>query len=341
MNGSTTRIVKRLIAATAVLVMGVSLAACEGELPKVSQDTNAEAIPDLTTDQEKAIREKLLADIQKCNDEKNPANLGQAMTGPELQIRQSELQIASKTNELDPKTKIPTDITQTVVPTDNGWPRSVFTITTTTDDQQSKRLLVFTQNSARSNYKLWGLARLFQGVKMPKFAIPAIGAQNGTESDNGLLMTPKQAVERYADVLQNGKNSKYAADFGDDLFRQELEQLQNTVQQGMERNKGSQQQTFTPVNGEMRVMRSADGGDLVVAQINSEWTRSAGEGRESQPASKSEKALFGDGKATSTMRVQYVNVVALYIPPKSNAVDSAHVVTAVGAERQPVKVEAI
>ena len=84
-------------------------------------------------------------------------------------------------------------------------------------------------------------------------------------------------------------------------------------------------------------MRSSDGGDLVVAQINSEWTRSAGEGRESQPASDAEKALFGDGKATSIMTTTYVNVVALYIP-KAN---TGKQVTAVGSERQPIKVEAL
>ena len=94
----------------------------------------------------------------------------------------------------------------------------------------------------------------------------------------------------------------------------------------MELNEGAQQQTFEPVNGAISVMRSADGGDLVVAQINSEWTRSAGAGRESQPASDAEKALFGNGKATSTMKTSYVNVIALYVPPAN----SGQKITAVG-----------
>ena len=57
---------------------------------------------------------------------------------------------------------IPKDIAQTVIPMDDGWPRSVFTITTTTEDQQSKRLLVFDQESAQQNYKLMAMARLFE-----------------------------------------------------------------------------------------------------------------------------------------------------------------------------------
>ena len=48
-------------------------------------------------------------------------------------------------------------------------------------------------------------------------------------------------------------------------------------------------------------------------------------------------ALFGDGKATSTMKTSYVNVIALYVPPAK----SGQKITAVGSERQPVKVEAL
>ena len=147
------------------------------------------------------------------------------MSGPELEIRRSELAVAQKTGNLDPKTDIPDAITQTIIPTDSGWPRSVFTITTTTQDQQSKRLLVFDQESARQNYKLWGVARLFQGVQMPKFTVPQIGAQMGTDNDDNLKMTPKDAVKRYADVLQNGDKSQYAGDFDNDYLRQELATL--------------------------------------------------------------------------------------------------------------------
>ncbi|KFI69563.1 hypothetical protein [Bifidobacterium magnum] len=326
-------------AALLVVGMGVSVSACEGELPQPKSDTSsaASATPDLTEAQEKAMRESLLKTITEANNAKSTDVLPSVMSGPELQVRTSEIQIAQKTGQLDAKTEIPTDITQTVIPTDTGWPRSVFSITTTTQDQQSKRLLVFNQDSARSNYKLWAVARLFQGVKLPKFAIASIGSQMGTADDHGLTMTPKEAVERYADVLTHGADSKYAGDFADDYFRQDLSSLENTVAEAMKKNDGSQQQDFTPDLNQIRIMRSADGGDLVVAQINSVWTRTAGQGRESQPASDSEKALFGDGKPTSIMKVTYVNVIAMYVPPAN----SGQKVTAVGAERQPIKVEAV
>ena len=229
------------------------------------------------------------------------------------------------------------DIAQVVIPTDDGWPRSVFTITTTTEDQQSKRLLVLNQESARQNYKLMAMARLFEGAQLPKFEVPTIGSRMGTDKDENLVATPADALTQYADVLQNGANSKFASQFADDQLRQKIAELTNTVQEGIARNNGTQEQTFTAAPDQMWVMRTADGGDLVVGRVDSVWTRQAGDGRESQPASDDEKILFNSDKYTSTMKVTYVNVVALYIP----SANSGQQITAVGADRTPVKVEAL
>lgn len=318
----------------------VSLAACEGQVPKTASTDAADRTPDLTVAQEKKIRGQILDLIDTANESKSTDGLDARLTGPQLEVRSSELTIAAATGTLEAKATIPRKITQTVIPVNDGWPRTVFTITTTTDDQQSKRLLVMTQDSARQNYKLWGVARLFQGAKLPKFEVPKLGTDMGDPKDSKLVTTPENAVSWYADLLNNGDSSKYKDKFADDLFRSDLQQLDATVQQGMEANKGTQEQEFTVPKNQLKIMRSTDGGDLVVARIDSTWTRQAGEGRESLPASDQEKALFGDGKATSTMKVTYVNVIAIYIPPAGSAGDAAKIV-AVGAERQPVKVEAL
>ncbi len=325
---------------TSVLVVGmlVPLGACEGRVPKVPSVSSSETSePDLTQAQEKAMRNKILDVIEEANETKNTDELSTRLTGPQLEVRTSEINIAKVTGELERKTSIPRRMVQTVIPVNNGWPRAVFTITTTTDDQQSKRLLVMTQNSARENYKLWGMVRLFQGAKLPKFEIPELGSEMGTEKDTNLVATPADAVKQYCDLLNNGDSSDYKSKFADDQFRQRLKALTAEVQEGVNRNNGTQEQTFTVVEDEIEIMRSADGGDLVVARIDSTWIRTAGDGRVSGWASDSEKALFGDGEATSTMKVTYVNVIALYIP----AAGSNQQITAVGAERQPVKVEAL
>lgn len=317
--------------------MCFTLCACEGQVPKAAEGSSVKELPDVTPIKEKDIRLRVLRSLEKANEEKNASNLAEYMSGPSALVRASELTIAAKTGKLDAKTTIPREVAQTIVPTNASWPRDLMTITTTTKDQQSKRLLVIRQDSARSNYKLWAVARLFPGVHLPKFPVPSIGASMGKANDSGLVMSPHAAAAAYADVLQRGESSKFAKYFANDYLRSKLSELSKTVQAGMERNKGSQEQVFTPVTNQISVMRASDGSDLVIARIDSVWTRKAGEGRESRPASDEEKALFGDSKATSTMRVTYVNVIAMVVPPAGS---DAKIIP-VGAERQPIKVEAL
>lgn len=333
----TLRAASLCVASAVSVALVAGLSACDGQVPKPVEARSGQELPNVTMIQEKDIRLGLLRTLERANDEKDVNALPKAVSGPALDVRTSELVIAGKTGKLDPKTIIPRASAQTIVPTNAGWPRDLMTITTTTKDQQSKRLLVLRQQRARSNYKLWAVARLFPGVHLPKFAVPSIGASMGKSNDTGLIMTPEESVKAYADVLQHGGESKYAKYFEEDYLRQKLAELSKAVQAGMERNKGSQEQVFTPQLKQISVMRSSDGSDLVVARIDSVWTRIAGEGRESRPASDEEKALFGDGRAKSTMRVTYVNVIALVVPPSGSHMK----ITPVGAERQPIKVEAL
>ena len=338
MTRRTIGAIRRFGAIAAALVLGMGAAACEGQipLPQSQASSSGESTPDMTEAQEKRLRKQIFDVLEAANDAKSSDHLDERMSGPALQVRTSQLNIAKKIGKLAEEATIPTSMTQTVIPTDNGWPRTVFTITTTTADQQANRLLVMKQDSAQTNYKLWAVARLLPGAQLPKFAVPTIGSQMGDPDDSGLKLTPTQAVEQYADVLEQGDKSKYASTFADDYFRTTLTELNAKVQEGMKRNDGTQTQTYTVASGQMAVMRSSDGGDLVVAQINSESVRKTGAGRESLPASDAERALFGDAKATSTIEVNYVNVVALYIPPAG----SDQKVTAVGAEQQPISVKA-
>ena len=178
---------KLCVSALACMALVVPLTACEGQLPTPAADTSTKVAPDLTEAQEKKIRLKILKTIDEADQAKNPDGYATVMGGPQLDIRISQTTINQRGGGMSEYATIPKDIAQTVIPTDDGWPRSVFTITTTTEDQQSKRLLVFDQESAQQNYKLMAMARLFEGAKLPKFEIPTIGSQMGTAKDEKLV----------------------------------------------------------------------------------------------------------------------------------------------------------
>ncbi|MFD0705479.1 hypothetical protein ACFQY8_06965 [Alloscardovia venturai] len=327
------RVLMKLAATGVVCASAVALAACTPSPQKA--DSNA-ITPVVTTTQEKAIRTKIIKAINKADAARDTNALKEQMLGPALEVRTSQLKIASATNNLDSSTAIPQSLSQSVVSTSQTWPRNLFAITTVTDTQQSQRLLVLEQQKATANYKVWGLVRLMPGVQMPKFKVATIGSTQGDAQTSGLKATPAEVAKRYADVLENGAKSKYANDFADDAFRTNLQTLTDSVQQAIAQNEGMQSQTYTAHTKDIKVLETADGGALAVIQIDSVWTRTAGGDRQSLPASDSEKALFGDTKATSALEVDYVNEVAIYIPK----VGSSEKIRTVGAERQPVAVEA-
>ncbi len=341
-----------LPAVLSCLLLSGLLTGC-GSVPQPSaQAGQQQSQASLTAAQARRIEKAVHRVLDAADGSKDPSGLSERLSGPELEIRTSQVNVLKSTNKADARMILPTGIRQQVLTQTSGWPRNMLAITSTTSDQQSERLLVFNQASARTNYKLWGLVRLFSGVTMPSFAVSEQGTKEGTAADSGLVSTPRQAVIDYAAALNNiqltsadkvNASSLSSADKArilrvtTDQFRTELADLDSSVSKGVAANEGTQKQVFTPDLDSIKVFRSSKGGDLVVARLDSTWTRTAGDGRLSQPASDAEKALFGDGKATSTMRVQYVNVVALYVPPASKTAK----IQALGAERQPVKVEAV
>ncbi|WP_418969026.1 hypothetical protein [Alloscardovia omnicolens] len=327
------RTLTRACAFTLGVLTFASAAACT---PQPQAASHADNIPVVTTDQESRIRKNILSAITDADSARDAEALKSRMTGPALAVRTSQLAIAKKNNKLDSTATIPDSLSQSVVSTSSAWPRTLLAITTVTDEQQSQRLLVLDQNSATSNYKIWGLVRLFSGVQMPKFNVATLGSEQGDAKTSGLIKTPADAFKEYANVLEDGSSSKYAKTFADDSFRQQIATLTDSVQQAIEKNEGKQSQKYTAEVKDIKVMRTADGGALAVGEIKSVWTRTAGGNRKSMPASEGEVALFGDTEATSTLEVTYVNEVALYIPPEGSQAQ----IRAVGAERQPVSVVA-
>lgn len=330
---------KRLWVVGALILVGSAIVAvvagCGSQPPQVlTASVTSSTAPSVSVQRAEAIQNSIYSVIHAADKNKDPAILTSRVDGPELAIRTSQLIVEKGTNKSDPATIIPPETRQRVLPLTAGWPRNIYVITSTTADQQSQRLLVFNQATPHTNYMLWGLVRLFSGAVLPKFPIPSIGAEAGTLNDVGLVETPRKAIEMYAKIL-NDPSSSDTQYFAEDQFRQHIAQLMKSVAQVVDPNHGSQQQIFTPDVDTAKIVRSVSGGDLVIAQINSVWTRNAGNGRTSEPASDAEKVLFGNATAGQKLKVTYVNVIALYIPPAGNGAK----IQAVGAERQPVKVE--
>ncbi|MDR2748756.1 MAG: hypothetical protein LBB10_02545 [Bifidobacteriaceae bacterium] len=313
------------------------ITSCSGGVPPINQETS-ELTPDLSVDRQQSIFSDILDVIQYADNHNNTQYLKKRLYGPEYEIRSAQIVQKRNNNKLSDNAEIPSMTDQIIISNSHGWPRVSGIITKPTADMQSQRLLFITQTTARDNYKLWGLARIFSNTTLPKFNSALDGSQTILPDDETLIKSPIETVKEYANLLQNGQNSKSASQFPSDPFQEQLTTITQTVQQGVSQNGGSQSQEFKPDTANIQGIRTSDGGALIMAQIDSFWKREAGGGRISKPASDEEEALFGNSTATQSILAHYVNVIAIYIPVKNDTNQSIQII---GAERMPVEVKAI
>ena len=206
---------------------------------------------------------------------------------------------------------------QTVIPVDSDG-RARCTITTTTEDQQSQRLLVFTQDSP-SEHKLWGPS--VRRRPAPRFRV--------RDRRRWVCRTTRagghaaEAVERY----------RCAAERGEQRVRRPVRGRSCADRASVART--VQAWNATTARRRRRSPWSRTPSDHGRARRRSGGTRSTVDPPQARRnrAPQTRAALFGDGTATSTMKVTYVNIVALYVPQE----DSGEQITAVGAERKPIR----
>lgn len=248
------------------------------------------------------------------NAAEDPAALEGRLSGPALVIRTSELAVAAETDSADLLTALPTEAESVVITTDQDWPRISYAISVQ-PDLQTQRLLVLEQSSARANYKLWGWVRLFPAIELERFTDASVGSSQVAADSDALVMTPQEAIERYADVLTKGGESDYAEQFPDDVFRQQMAEISRLQNEALAPADGRQTMTFTPVEGSVRAISTANGGALVVGEMTALEDRTAEEGATISPASAVERALLAGKTVENSMSIGYTSTVAIYLPP--------------------------
>ncbi|MCB7138033.1 hypothetical protein [Cellulosimicrobium marinum] len=306
----------RIAVATAtagLLLVGGCAAPLPTPQPEASPSTPP---PVLDETQEADVLAAVGAALQEADEANDPSLLEERVTGPALAIRTSQLEVAKARGDAELVTELPTDVQQVVVPTTQTWPRTSYAVSVQPESLQSPRLTVHEQASARDQYELWGWVRLFPSTTLPSFAAPTLGSEAVAPDDDTLLMSPTDAIAQYADVLNVGSSSSFADAFPDDSFRSLLAERSKLWTDALEPAAGRYKLEFEPDPDEpVRAVRTADGGALVVGEMTSLETMSAEEGAVVPPSTDTEKALFGDADATNVLRVRYVDVVAIYVPP--------------------------
>ncbi|MCK9795825.1 hypothetical protein M1843_18940 [Isoptericola sp. 4D.3] len=320
MNRRATR--RALTVASAVVVTSTLLAGCADELP---QPVAGEAFdgPVLTEEQDTQVFTAVAETVAKADKALSGKELKPRVTGPAYEVRASQLSVAKKRDNAEFVTEIPSESQQMIIPTTEGWPRTSFSITTATEDQETPRLVAFEQDSARADYKMWAWTQLIPGQSMPYFADSAVGSTAVAGDDDSLAATPVDALAQYADIVTLGaKKSSFAKGFelpdGDLAAAVAADASAWKEVPGFEESGTKYSQKYKARKDEVRSVRTADGGALVMGVLDGKATVKAEEDAKVPALSETQKALLGDAEQTNVLTTEYTDMVALYVPAKGS-----------------------
>lgn len=300
-------------------------AGCAEPLPQPQPDpAPVMAPPVIDADQNAEILSDIGEVLNHAEEELDASALSKRLSGPALEIRKSELEVAKRSKSTDYISAIPTEVEGVVVPTTVDWPRTAYAISVQ-PELQTQRLLVLQQSSARAKYKLWGWVKLFPEVELKSFATAATGSPELEPDVSGLVMTPEDSISSYADLLNKGKKSDFADEFESDPFRDAIAQNNKLQNKALKPADGKQTLKFTPVESSVYALGSVEGGALVVGEMSAVEDRVAEKGAILAPSTPVEKALTKKLKITNSMTIGYTTVVAIYVPPAGSG-ESATVV---------------
>jgi len=319
------------------LVGLVLLAGCAAPLPEPSPEPAPAVAPAATTvGQSTDVLTDLGAVLAAADAALDPAGLDRRVTGPALATRTAEYKRAAATANAKPPTVLPTAEQALVVPQTTGWPRTQLVVTEQPDDLQAPRILVLQQASPREQYKLWGWARMGQGIQMPATASPETGSAVLAPDVSGLVVTPVDAMLRYADVLANGDASTFASTFAPDAFRAGIEASRAATAAGVQAA-GTATETYTPASEPVVTLATVDGGAIVVSELTTVSTVTLTVAGGTIPITDPfYAALAGTQSAGTAFARTFTDVLVMYVPPADSGAPvqvlaAEHAVTAASA----------
>lgn len=328
---------RRVVAALgSVLLLG--LAACGNPLPE-AQPEPVPAVPPAATTvvQSQDVLTDLGAVLAAADAALDPAQLPPRVFGPALAVRSAEYVRANATAGAKAPTALPTDAQALIVPQTDEWPRTQLVVTKQPDDLQAPRILVMQQAAPRDPYKLWGWGRMGAGVQMPPTASPETGSPVLAPDATGLVVTPTEALQQYADVLANGDASAFAATFAPDTFRSSIEAARAATAAGVQAA-GTASETYTPEAAPVVSLGTVDGGAIVVGQLTTVSTVTLTVAGGTIPISDPfYAALTGKQSAGSNFVRTFTDVLVMYVPPAGSGAPvqllaAEHAVTSATAE---------
>lgn len=333
----TTRSARAVVCWSAVVAVSTALAACSPSTSLLGLTPNTAVLssrPAVTVDQATTIAGRALGEVQRADAVRTPEAARGAFVGLSLQIAQPRYVAAGVS---DPTSRPggaltpPVQPLRIIVTAGRDFPRTIVAVWRPVGSSVHE-VAVLDSPGVRSPFRVSAQADLLPGIKLPPTAPNTRGASRlGANVDN-LASPPPQVVKDFANLMQTGRSS--STQFAPSPV---VEKLRTTaVTQAKEvASVGSLSRKHWPQPQELRVIRTADGGAIVVGSItrtDTFWVRKGAGRIDPSPVY---QALSGGRlkQINQSAVVRTVQVVVFVVPRKGNGP-----VQVVGFSETPVAV---
>jgi len=176
--------------------------------------------PAVTEAQAERILTRISTQVAAADEKNSVAQAAERLEGPALAARTTNYKLRKELDDHEPLPAIPTTALKILLPEAfEGWPRTFFAVV---EDAGSgvATIMTVTQQDAWANYKLSYVATMVADASL-NVAPHYIGAPKVQPDSAFLLIAPQDLAAAYADVLDEGDESEFAAlfDTESDTFR--------------------------------------------------------------------------------------------------------------------------
>ncbi|WP_457098422.1 glycosyl transferase [Microbacterium sp. P5_E9] len=172
--------------------------------------------PAVTKVQAERILASISSTVADADEAKDPALAATRLDGAMLSERETNYKLRTAIADYAPPSAIPSKPLSILLPQAvDGWPRTVMAVVTD-DENKTASIMLMSQEDAWAPYKLTYQSSLEAATEMPKLAPDYIGSTQVPPDSSFLAIAPQDLAAAYADVLNHGDDSEYAALFTSD-----------------------------------------------------------------------------------------------------------------------------
>jgi hypothetical protein len=231
--------------------------------------------PAVTESQAERILTRISQTVADADAARDSTLAATRLSGPALAERQTNYTLRGALPDVAAPPAIPDQPVEIILPQQSDtWPRSVLTVVEDPQDATvAPTIMLMTQTDPWSEYKAEYIASLEASTSLPELPAPYVGSVLAPPDSAFLRLAPAEVAAAYADLINNGDNSTFAADFdtsGDLLLpsitqnqQQRLDQFNQTASDTGKLEFQATAGTAAPI-----ALTTNDGGAIVAVEVH-------------------------------------------------------------------------